>query len=94
VSVQTVSRVVNEKGKITEETRRRVQSVRDQLSYRPSAAARGLVARRTHIMGLVAHDATGGLFQDTIRAAVEEASQQGYFFLISPPRVRPAEEPS
>jgi LacI family transcriptional regulator len=83
---------VNEKGKITEETRQRVQSVRGELSYRPSAAARGLVARHTYTLGLVAHDATGCLFQDAIRAAVEKASQNGYFFLMSPPWVRPAEE--
>lgn len=93
VSAQTVSRVLNAKGEITEETRRRVQGVIDDLGYRPSAAARSLASRRTMLLGLVAHHSGGGLFQDAIRGAVEEATRLGYVFVLAPMDVDPREEP-
>jgi LacI family transcriptional regulator len=94
VSVQTVSRVVNGKGEITEKTRQRVQGVIGELGYRPSAAARSLASRRTTNLGLVVHWAGGGLFQAAIYAAVEEASRHGYFFALAPFSVQPHEEPA
>ncbi|MFP4344652.1 MAG: LacI family DNA-binding transcriptional regulator [Anaerolineales bacterium] len=53
VSRQTVSRVINSKGDVAEETRQRVLKVIDSLGYRPNLAARGLTNHRTHTMGLV-----------------------------------------
>lgn len=93
VSVQTVSRVLNAKGEITEGTRQRVQRVITDLGYRPSASARSLASRRTLLLGLIAHHSGGGLFQDAIRGAVEEATRQGYVFVLAPMDVNPSEEP-
>ena len=42
VSVATISRVINGKAEISDETRSRVQGVIDGLRYRPSASARSL----------------------------------------------------
>lgn len=85
VSIQTVSRVLNGKGEIRAETRDRVQGVIDALRYRPSAAARSLVSRSTMTLGLVANDlGVGGNFLgQAVTAAVEEATQLGYFFLLA-----------
>ena len=54
VSTKTVSRVVNRQGEISEATRARVQAAIDQLGYRPNLLARGLVSRRSHMIGVVA----------------------------------------
>jgi DNA-binding LacI/PurR family transcriptional regulator len=74
VSAQTVSRGINGKGEISDNTRQHVQRVIDDLGYRRSAGARSLASQRTHALGLVAHYAIGGLFRDAIHAAAEEPS--------------------
>ena len=53
VSYQTVSRVINGKGRVTEETRRRVLLSARELGYRPNALARSLVAGRSRTIGVV-----------------------------------------
>ena len=53
VSHQTVSRVVNGKGRVSPRTRERVQAAIDQLGYRPNSVARALVTARSGIIGVV-----------------------------------------
>ena len=45
----TVSRVINNKGEVSEPTRKRVLAVIEKLNYRPSGIARGLA---THHIGV------------------------------------------
>lgn len=52
VSVATVSRVLNHYPDVSEETKQRVLQVAAQLDYRPSAAARALVTRRSNVIGV------------------------------------------
>lgn len=54
VSTRTVSRVVNQQGEISEETRAHVQAVIDTLGYRPNILARSLVSQRSHMIGVAA----------------------------------------
>lgn len=54
VSIKTVSRVVNNQGEISPETRLRVQSAIDELGYRPNILARSLVNRRSNTIAVVA----------------------------------------
>lgn len=82
VSTQTVSRVINERPDVAPETRKRVQEVIKELSYRPSAIARSLISQRSHTLGVV----TAGLRHigpsrtlSGITAAAEEA---GYSVLL------------
>ena len=53
VSTRTVSRVVNQLGEISEETRAHVQKVIDELGYRPNILARSLASRRSNNLGVV-----------------------------------------
>ena len=53
VSHQTVSRVVNGKGRVSPRTCERVQSAIAQLGYRPNSVARALVTARSGIIGVV-----------------------------------------
>jgi LacI family transcriptional regulator len=94
VSVQTVSRVLNGKSEISDETRRRVQGVIDELRFRPSASARSLASRRTMTLGLVVHDLGEGFLGRAVQAAVHEASQRGYFFVLAGVGVDPRDEPA
>lgn len=64
VSRSTVSRVVNGNERVREETRKRVQSVIDQINFQPNIAARSLAAKRTGIIGLVIPAGVSALFND------------------------------
>jgi LacI family transcriptional regulator len=52
VSIATVSRVLRSPDTVREQTRQRVLAAVRDLGYVPSAAARGLAARRTNVIGL------------------------------------------
>ncbi|MBI5029905.1 MAG: LacI family DNA-binding transcriptional regulator [Chloroflexi bacterium] len=64
VSRSTVSRVINDDPKVSDETRQRVLNVVKRLNYHPNVAARSLAAGRTRIIGLVIPERVVGLFSD------------------------------
>ncbi len=53
VSTKTVSRVINQQGEISEETRAHVQAVIDEMGYRPNILARSLVSKQSNMLGVV-----------------------------------------
>ncbi|MGD2076942.1 MAG: LacI family DNA-binding transcriptional regulator [Chloroflexota bacterium] len=55
VSTQTVSRVINNRPDVAQETRRRVQAVIKRLGYQPSQAARSLSRGLSYTLGVVAY---------------------------------------
>ncbi len=58
VSISTVSRVLNDQPGIGQETRDRVLAAARELRFRPNAAARSLITRRTRNIGFVAAKGT------------------------------------
>ncbi len=58
VSHQTVSRVLNGSELVRPQTRDRVLEAIDRLGYRRNQAARALVTRRSHTIGVVSFDTT------------------------------------
>lgn len=84
VSLMTVSRVINKKEGVSQTTRERVQAVIEQLGYRPSDIARGLVTKRTGTLGLVMPDVANPFFAEVARGAEHVAYDAGYnLFLCS-----------
>ena len=55
VSTQTVSRVLNDRPDVSEETRRRVRSVIAELGYSPNALARSLIQGHSNTLGVVSY---------------------------------------
>lgn len=82
VSTATVSRVINRTDRVSEATVARVQAAIDELNYHPSAAARGLAARRTHTLGLVLHEIGDAFAQAMLRGIETTASANGYDLLL------------
>jgi LacI family transcriptional regulator len=64
VSRSTVSRVINDDPNVNPSTRQRVRAVMQKLNFQPHAAARGLAAGRTRIIGLVIPMGVAALFTD------------------------------
>ncbi|HUD38411.1 MAG TPA: substrate-binding domain-containing protein [Streptosporangiaceae bacterium] len=58
VSAQTVSRVLNDRPNVSDRARDAVLAAIAQLGYRPNAAARTLVTRRTRTLGVISFDTT------------------------------------
>lgn len=82
VSIATVSRVLNNTGKVAEETRKRVLALVAEMNYSPNTAARSLATQRTYTLGMAVYDIAGDFFQHMLRGAEEAAAAQGYNLLI------------
>jgi LacI family transcriptional regulator len=78
VSVRTVSRVVNDRGEITDATRQRVRVAIDELGFRPSKLARALVTQHTDTVGLIVDDISNPFFAEVARAVQSSAQAAGY----------------
>ncbi|WP_026234941.1 LacI family DNA-binding transcriptional regulator [Calidithermus timidus] len=78
VSMITVSKVLNNKGRISEATRARVLQAASQLGYVANTAARSLRGRPTQILGMVIPELVSPYFAEVARAAADAASQMGY----------------
>ncbi|HEX4414963.1 MAG TPA: LacI family DNA-binding transcriptional regulator [Lacipirellulaceae bacterium] len=83
VSISTVSRVINRRALVNEETCKRVEAAIRELSYRPNAFARGLMLRKSGIVGLVLPDLHGEFYSEIIRGANAQAREMGHNLLIS-----------
>ena len=83
VSISTVSRVLNRPRIVNEKTAKRVQSAIQELGYRPNVFARGLMLRKSHILGLVLPDLHGEFYSEVIRGANLKARELGYQLMIS-----------
>jgi LacI family transcriptional regulator len=93
VSHQTVSRAINDKGEIDPETRRRVLEAAQQLRYRPSRFARGLVRPGTPTVGLVVPDVVNPFFPELIAGVIDAAQQQGWQVVVASSQNDPGREP-
>jgi len=82
VSIQTVSRVINNRYDVAAETRQRVQDAVIRLGYQPNAIARGLASRRSRTLGLVTHDFNDHFFTQVVTGAEEEAHRNNYFCML------------
>lgn len=83
VSVATVSRVLNRKNVVREETSRQVRDAARLLDYVPNVAARALSARRSQTMGVLLPDVHGEFFSEVIRGIDVAARAKGYHILVS-----------
>ena len=83
VSISTVSRVLNRRNVVNSETRERVEQAIRELDYRPNVFARGLMLRRSNILGLVLPDLHGEYYSEILRGANQKTRELGYHLLIS-----------
>ncbi len=83
VSVATVSRVLNEKALVREETIKRVLEAASELQYVPHGGARSLSMRRTNTVGVVLPDLHGEFFSEVIRGIDIAARRRGFHLLVS-----------
>jgi LacI family transcriptional regulator len=83
VSIATVSRVLNDKGPVAVETRRRILDAIEKLRYVPHGAARSLITNQTDTIGVLLPDLYGEFFSEVIRGVDQAARRNGFHVLIS-----------
>ena len=75
--------MLNDSGPVSEATRERIERVAAQLRFAPNGAARSLITRRTHTIGVLLPDLYGEFFSEVIRGIDLVAQQHGYHMLVS-----------
>ncbi len=83
VSTATVSRCLNTPGKVTLETRERVEKAVRALGYAPNFSARALAAQRTHTIGAVIPTMENAIFARGLQAFQERLADAGFMLLVA-----------
>jgi DNA-binding LacI/PurR family transcriptional regulator len=83
VSHQTVSRVINNHPNVSKATRERVEAAIAELGYRRNTAARSLVTRRSHTIGVLASELSQYGPANTLLGVEQAARNAGYFVSIA-----------
>jgi DNA-binding LacI/PurR family transcriptional regulator len=92
VSKSLVSLVMRGARHVSPKRRAAVQEAATALNYRPNAMARGLVQRRTGIVGVLSSDLNNPFFADVVEGIHEQAARTGYRVLITTGNRIPARE--
>jgi len=87
-SIATVSNVLNNKGRVGEDTRKLVLKAIDDLGYRTNSAGRNLRLRKTEVLGLLFYPSCARVFRNIFYAEVMEGLEEqllkmGYHLLLA-----------
>jgi DNA-binding LacI/PurR family transcriptional regulator len=78
VSTATVSKVINNTGSISEQTRKKVFAAMKKLNYSPDAAAASLRGKRTKAFGLLVPDISNPFYAEIARRIEDRSHALGY----------------
>jgi LacI family transcriptional regulator len=82
VSVATVSRYINQTGRISAGVRKRIGKAVEDLRYKPNLVARTLKIRSSNTIGLIFPDIENPFFISLIRKAEEVAQKHGHSVIL------------
>lgn len=89
VSTATVSRVINQTGKVSSATQNRVRLAIQELEYIPHTGARALAANRTHSIGFITPTISDIFFTDLLRGIEQASYLNNYSLLVYATQQRP-----
>lgn len=81
-SVSTVSRVINNSKNVSENTRKRIQTIIDQNNFQPSMIARSMVSKKTNTIALIVSDVNNPYFISLVSQIEEICIKQNYSILL------------
>lgn len=82
VSVATVSRVLNEKGYVHEDTVKQVKKAIEELQYKPNAVAKALFKKSSTMIALLVSNIQDPASLSLLTVIEEEAYKEGYQIVI------------
>lgn len=83
VSAITVSRYINDPGKVAEDTRERIAAAIDKIGYIPNMVAKGLSSNRTNIVAAIIPTITNSIFAAEVSGLSDVLKENGHSLLIS-----------
>ena len=83
LTVTTVSRVLNNRGYISDETRAKVHAAMEELNYQPNEVARSLSKKSTNTIGVIVPHIRHPYFSEMISNIENAASKRGYKILLA-----------
>lgn len=78
VSEQTVSYILNNTRKFSDEVMQRVLSVVEQYGYKPDMIAKSMTKKKTYTVAILVNDVSNPIFGEIFHGFQESASQAGY----------------
>lgn len=78
VSTATVSKVINNRGKIGEKTKAKIYSLIEKYNYEPSVSASSLTIKKSYTIGLLLPSLTNPFFAEIARKIEDRAHERGY----------------
>ncbi|HEY8804339.1 MAG TPA: LacI family DNA-binding transcriptional regulator, partial [Clostridium sp.] len=82
ITVTTVSRVLNNRGYISDATRKKVYDVMEELNYKPNEIARALFRKKSNILGLIIPNVSHPFFAELTNYIEYYAHKKGYNILL------------
>ena len=82
VTVTTVSRVMNNRGYLSEKTKEKVRQAMQELDYHPSEVARSLAQKQTTLLGVIVPSLLHPYYSEVINALEYHASILGLKLLV------------
>jgi LacI family transcriptional regulator len=82
VSISTVSHVINNTRAVSDEVRKRVLGIIDEMRYVPSAVARSLKNDKTNTIGVLVPNSSNPYFAELIRWIEDAAFELGYHIIL------------
>jgi LacI family sucrose operon transcriptional repressor len=92
VSVTTVSRVLNNRGYISDETRKKVYRSMEELNYHPNEIARSLLKKQSNIIGLIIPNVSHPFFGELASFVEYYAYRNGFKTLLCNSLLDPVKE--
>ena len=92
ITVTTVSRMLNNRGYVSEKTKKKIRHAMKELNYQPNEFARALSLQRSSFIGLIVPSASNMFFCKVIDCVENHVSKHGYKLLLCTSNLEPKKE--
>jgi DNA-binding LacI/PurR family transcriptional regulator len=82
LDISTVSKALNNKPDISRSTCERVKKYAVEVGYRPNLLAKGLINKRTHMLGVIIPDLRLSFYSQVLEGIQQSAEEKGYMPIL------------
>lgn len=82
ISINTVSRALNDKSGVSEETREEIKKMANEMDYQPNVVAQNLRANRTMTIGVIIDDNANPYFGKVLKGIEDTAAKNDYNIIL------------
>ncbi|MCF8068824.1 MAG: LacI family transcriptional regulator [Desulfobacterales bacterium] len=82
VSPTTVSMVMNNRPRVSDEMRDKIMAIAGKINYRPNLLARSMVNRRSFTIGLIINDIADPFYPELAKGVEEKARELGFHVIL------------